>query len=172
MKSEVLNVPYVLHVVPGQIAVSADPDVTFTTILGASVAVCLYDPVAKLGGMAHFLFPDGEAYSPHEKRFCNQAISSLIEQIKARAGNIQYVEASLFGGAKSHGGQRDIGRRNAGSAVGFLARHDLSVVKQGLGGDQVRRIRFSPSTGACTERSMSDGLPHEALASYSGGGRT
>lgn len=172
MESEIFNAPRVLHVVPGQVAVSADPDVTFTTILGASVAVCLYDPVEKLGGMAHFLFPDGEAYSSEERRFCNQAISSLIAQIEERDGNIRRLKASLFGGAKSHDGRRDIGKRNADSAVGFLARQNLSVVKQGLGGDQVRRIRFSPSTGACTERSMSDGLPHEALASYSGGGHT
>ncbi|MGO4909147.1 chemotaxis protein CheD [Pseudorhodobacter sp. W20_MBD10_FR17] len=168
--SEVFSVPRVLHVVPGQVAVSANPDVTFTTILGASVAVCLYDPAAKLGGMAHFLFPDGLAYSPQDRRFCNQAISNLIAQIEEKAGNVRRVKVSLFGGAKIHDGRRDIGKRNAGSAVGFLARHDLSIVKQGLGGDQVRRIRFSPSTGACTERSMSDGLPHEALASYSGGG--
>ena len=45
----------------GEFAVSANPDEVLTTIaLGSCVAVCLFDPVAKVGGMLHFLLPDSK----------------------------------------------------------------------------------------------------------------
>ncbi|WP_050524915.1 chemotaxis protein CheD [Pseudorhodobacter wandonensis] len=169
MKSDVLGVARVLHVVQGQVAVSADPNVTFTTILGACVAVCLFDPEKRLGGVAHFLFPDGEMHAPHEQRFCNQAISDLMARVEEMGGNLNRLQASLFGGAKSHDGRRNIGKRNADSALRFLVSHDLAVVKRALGGEQVRRIRFSPTTGYCTERSMNDGWPHDTFGAYKEG---
>jgi chemotaxis protein CheD len=169
MKSDVLGEPRDLHVVQGQVAVSADPNVTFTTILGACVAVCLFDPGKRLGGVAHFLFPDGDMQSPHEQRFCSQAISDLMARVDGLGGNLSRVQASLFGGAKSHDGRRNIGKRNAESALRFLASNDLTVVKRALGGEQVRRIRFLPTTGECTERSMSDGWPHDAFSTYKEG---
>jgi chemotaxis protein CheD len=164
MRSEDFCAPRVLHIVQGEVAVSMDPRITFMTVLGPCVAVCLFDPEAKLGGMAHFMFPNGEDYALDETRFCNQAIMSLIAQIQEQGGQLDRLQASLFGAAKSHDGGRDIGRRNANSALGFLKRQGLPIVKQGIRGDQVRRIRFSPTTGACGEQSMNDGSPHEALA--------
>jgi chemotaxis protein CheD len=169
MKSEVFGVPRILHVVQGQVAVSADPNVTYTTILGACIAVCLFDPDKRLGGVAHFLFPHGELHSQHELRFCNHAISDLMARVEEMGGNLNRLQASLFGGAKSHDGRRNIGKRNAESALSFLASHDLAVVKRALGGEQLRRIRFSPTTGYCIERSLSDGWLYDASGSFKEG---
>ena len=48
-----------VHVVQGEHAISADPDVMMTTILGSCVAVCMTDPVRGVGGMNHFMLPEG-----------------------------------------------------------------------------------------------------------------
>ncbi len=164
MGDEGFNRPRVLHVVQGQVAVSMDPRVTFTAVLGTCVAVCLFDPQMKLGGMAHFMFPDGTDYALTETRFCRQSIASLIARIGDLGGRSDRLQASLFGAARSHDNQHSIGRRNEVSALGFLHAQGIAVINQGLGGDQVRRIRFSPATGLCTERSMNDAFPHEVFA--------
>ena len=41
---------------PGQVFVSPDPT-EVTTILGSCVAVCVFDPVLRLGGTNHYLLP-------------------------------------------------------------------------------------------------------------------
>jgi len=46
-----------INIVQGEHHVAKDPDVVLTTILGSCVAACLYDPVAAIGGMNHFLLP-------------------------------------------------------------------------------------------------------------------
>lgn len=168
MGSDAFTTPRVLHIVQGQVAVSMDPRVTYTTVLGACVAVCVFDEQEKLGGMAHFMFPDGEDYALDETRFCCQAITSLISQIRKLSGNANPLCASLFGAAQSQDGRQSIGLSNAESALAFLKAQGISVLMQALGGDQVRRIRFSPTTGHCVARSLNDGLPNEALASFEG----
>ena len=45
------------HVVQGEFAVTDDPEVMLGTILGSCVAACMHDPVARVGGMNHFLLP-------------------------------------------------------------------------------------------------------------------
>lgn len=156
----------ILHIVQGQIGATSDPDVVYTAIIGAGVVVCLWDPAAKRGGAAHFLFPEGEIYGPKETRFGHQAIVTLIGQIVGLGGDATRLEARLFGGAKMHDGRRDIGKRNADFVMTCLARKNIPIVARGLGGGQVRRIRFCPTTGEATEQILDHGMPHETLASF------
>jgi chemotaxis protein CheD len=154
------------HVVPGKVGVSGQPDMVFTAVLGPSVVVCIYDPVAKVGGMAHFIFPGGEEYDPHETRFGGQALAVLISELIELGACVTRLEALLYGGAKLHDGRRDIGKRNIEFALSFLAREEIAVVGHGFGGDQVRRVRFSLMTGEAEEVFLSQGLPHETLTFF------
>ena len=47
-----------IPIVQGEHKVVAVPDVMITTVLGSCVAVCLQDPVARIGGMNHFLLAE------------------------------------------------------------------------------------------------------------------
>ena len=49
-----------VHVGQGEHYVTDDPHVMLSTILGSCVAMCLRDPGAGIGGMNHFLLPEGE----------------------------------------------------------------------------------------------------------------
>ena len=44
--------------IQGQARASADPQAEMNTILGSCVATCLFDPVARIGGMNHFLLAE------------------------------------------------------------------------------------------------------------------
>ena len=145
-----------IHVVQGQIGVSAQ-GVVLKVIIGSCVVVCLSDPVARVGGMAHVLFPGGEACGQDETRFGHPAISSLISQILELGGAVEHLQAKVFGGAKLHDGRRDIGKRNTDFALGFLAQEGILVTERGLGGEQVRRIRFSTRDGMCDQAFITSG---------------
>jgi chemotaxis protein CheD len=47
-----------ITVMQGMVEASADPNVVLTTILGSCIAACLYDPVARVGAMNHFLLAE------------------------------------------------------------------------------------------------------------------
>ena len=145
------------HVVQGQIGVSAEEGVVFTAIIGSCVVVCLYDPVARVGGMAHILFPGGEAYGQNETRFGHPALSELITQISALGGAVERLQAKVFGGAKLHDGSRDIGKRNADFAIGYLAQRGILLTQRCVGGDRVRRVCFSTIDGICEQVFLSEG---------------
>lgn len=47
-----------LQIIQGDYVVD-DPETVVTTLLGSCIAACMRDPVARVGGMNHFLLPDG-----------------------------------------------------------------------------------------------------------------
>ena len=47
-------------VTQGEYRAEREPDVVLSTILGSCVSVCLYDPGVGVGGMNHFLLPQGQ----------------------------------------------------------------------------------------------------------------
>lgn len=53
-----------IHVGQGEHLVTSDPNVVLSTVLGSCVAMCLRDPVAGVGGMNHFLLPEGAGSAP------------------------------------------------------------------------------------------------------------
>ena len=66
-----------VYLAPGRLYASAEAD-QVTTILGSCVAVCLWDPQVRVGGVNHFLLPEGVPPSP---RFGQSAVPLLIESV-------------------------------------------------------------------------------------------
>ena len=69
-----------LHVVQGEQAISGEPDIILTTILGSCVSCCMRDPVARIGGMNHFLLPGGDERTG--VRYGLQAMELLINRLR------------------------------------------------------------------------------------------
>lgn len=71
-------------IIQGEIAISSDPDVVLATLLGSCISVCMYDPLARVGGMNHFLLP-GEGCNEGANNamflFGTTAMDSLIKGI-------------------------------------------------------------------------------------------
>ena len=80
-----------LHV--GGVHASAEPSM-IKTLLGSCVAVCLWDERARVGGMNHFLLPDGRPDGPHDEatRFGVHAMDCLVgEMLKLGADSRRMV---------------------------------------------------------------------------------
>ena len=136
-----------VHVVQGEYSVSDRQDVVLTTILGSCVSTCLWDPVARIGGMNHFLLPEGGSAKAQQFRYGLYAMELLINGLLKMGANRARLEAKLFGGAAMSDGLGNIGAANGAFALRFLADEGIPCVAQSLGGRQARRVRFTPSTG-------------------------
>lgn len=134
-----------LHVIQGEHRISDEEEVMLTTVLGSCVAACLYDPVRRLGGMNHFLLPEGTGGRDisHASAAMERLVNALIKQGALRSR----LEAKLFGGGRMLAGLPDIGRRNGEAALAFLRGEGIAIRAQSLGGTQARRVRFWPATG-------------------------
>jgi chemotaxis protein CheD len=146
-----------IHVVQGEHCISSDPDVMLTTILGSCVAVCMRDPVTGVGGMNHFLLPEGKAEGLDEsRRYGAYAMELLINELLRSGARRERLEAKLFGGARMFGGLSDVGASNAAFAEKFLRDEGIPVVGSSLGGVGARRVQYWPTTGRAQQRTVTD----------------
>jgi len=145
----------IIHVIQGDFSVSNDPNAVMTTILGSCVATCLFDPVARVGGINHFLLP-GDTSKDGEMTFGVHAMELLINALLKKGADKYRLQAKLFGGARMIQGLSDIGAKNERFAKEFLERENIPCVGESLGGTQARRIRFEPTTGRARQRVMGD----------------
>jgi chemotaxis protein CheD len=134
-----------INVIQGEYQVSSDPRVVLTTILGSCVAACIHDPVAKVGGLNHFLLP-GESES-EGLRYGAFAMELLVNGLLQRGARRERLEAKLFGGACVANGLSDIGEQNATFAETFLEREGITLTGKSLRGFQARRIQYWPALG-------------------------
>ena len=138
-----------LHV--GGVHASADPAVV-KTLLGSCVAVCLWDPRVRVGGMNHILLPDGtlDEGGADATRFGVHAMDRLIgEMLKLGADPRRFV-AKVFGGASVlalNGGGGGVPEANLAFVRTFLAREGLHVVATSVGGTLPRQVRLFTDSG-------------------------
>ena len=139
-----------INIVQGEQHVDSDPNVVLTTILGSCIAACIWDGVAGVGGMNHFLLPgDGKHRQPggDAMRFGVHAMELLVNALLQRGAIKSRMRAKLFGGARMIKGLTDIGELNASFAEHFLAAEGITLAGGSLRGQQGRRIQFWPVAG-------------------------
>ena len=136
-------------VIQGEWVVSDDRRLVLTTILGSCVAACIRDPVAGVGGMNHFLLPEGaEGSRPVEtERYGVYLMELLVNGLLKKGALRQRMEARIFGGSAFMGGRYAIGARNVAFAEGFLKAEGIAAKSGSTGGQQGRRVEFWPVSG-------------------------
>lgn len=136
----------------GDCLVSAETDVTFSTVLGSCISACVRDVVARVGGMNHFLLasPAGAArdrFGP-SARYGAFAMEQLINSVLSRGtGKKANLEFKVFGGGMISGALSDIGAKNIEFVEEFLAEEGYRNVREDVGGTVARRVMFKPVSG-------------------------
>lgn len=138
----------------GQIIVVEDPSL-ISTVLGSCVSVCLFSPHKKMGGMIHYALPYQFDHNLDEDplRYGDQAIPMLIEEMrKLSLAPISSLKAKIIGGANclvrtSGGGFNNIGEQNIQMARDILARHQIEVIGEHVGGEVGRKVFFYTADG-------------------------
>lgn len=111
----------VIKILPG--GYHADPrDVTLTTTLGSCVSCCLHDPGLGIGGMNHFMLPEGGAESNGSARYGIHAMELLINALLQLGARRDKLTAKIFGGGAVLRGMTamDVGKRNVHFVEDFL----------------------------------------------------
>jgi chemotaxis protein CheD len=157
-----------VQLMQGDYYVTDDPGEILTTVLGSCIAACIRDPRAGIGGMNHFLLPDGDAGGGNARRFGVNAMEVLINGILKRGGDRSRLEAKLFGGANVIGMMSEIGSRNVEFAKQFLEAEGIAFVGGDVGGKHPRRIQYWPVTGRARQLAVrgatSDLVDRERMA--------
>ncbi|MBO9623712.1 MAG: chemotaxis protein CheD [Sphingomonas sp.] len=152
-----------VSIVQGENAIVAEPHVIISTLLGSCVAACLYDPVARVGGMNHFLL--GEPGADHRvspgdmQRYGVHAMELLINGMMARGAMRTRLRAHLYGGANIVSGLGSIGSSNAAFARRFMQTEGIEVAHTDLGGTSARKVEFLPHEGRSRCTRVADRVP-------------
>lgn len=153
--------PERITVMQGQALVSNEPTVEFSTVLGSCVALCLYDPETRIGGMNHFLLaepPASVAPATVDEHYGTYLMELLVNQMLGRGARKARLKAHLYGGANVNRNMMRIGTANAEFARTFLGREGIDLLRHDLGGTNARRVDFRPASGQVRCRSVEDRL--------------
>ena len=140
----------------GEHAVSADPgSMIVTHALGSCIAVCVYDPVARVAGLLHFLLPDSRINPARALQqpstFADLGIPQLFQDLYRIGAIKQRCAVKLIGGADVSSLQRagtlDVGRRNQVAAKNILWKNGVLIRAERLGGSEPRNVAMSVADG-------------------------
>lgn len=132
----------------GQLAVAAAPT-AIVTVLGSCVAVCLWDPCSRVGGVNHFLLPH-HVERERSARFGTVAVPALVDAVVRAGASRPALVAKVFGGASVLGpvarGRR-LGEENAALALHLLEEARIPVLDRDVGGERGRKLVFVSDEG-------------------------
>lgn len=142
-----------VKVLPGDYYVSDDPSEMIVTILGSCVAACVRDRLTGIGGLNHFMLPDGDAADWSSAnavlRYGSDAMETLLNDLYKRGAPRSRLEVKVFGGANVIGSVSEVGvgHKNAAFVSHYLKNEGIPIEASDLGGNFARRIHYFPETG-------------------------
>lgn len=129
----------------------ADPrDCQVSTVLGSCVAVCLWDPSARMGGINHFMLPLWNGEGLATPKYGNIAMEKLLARLHVMGCKSEHLIAKVFGGANVLGTGNElfmIGDRNIILAFQMLEEYGIPVKGSDVGGRVGRKIVMRTATG-------------------------
>lgn len=138
-------------IIQGEHAVSGEPGVMISTLLGSCIAICLHDPVVRVGGMNHFLLgapaQDQRVAAADQQRYGVHALELLVNAMMKQGASRERLRAHLYGGANMMQGLGAIGTANAAFARRLLVTEGIALGHSELGGSAARRVEFLPHDG-------------------------
>lgn len=146
---------YVAKILPGEFYVTTHKELISTT-LGSCVSACIWDKVAGIGGMNHFMLPLTDQEIDNIKwgnddtdatRYGNYAMEFLINEILKNGGTRKNMAVKLFGGGKVLRNAGDIGKRNISFVMDYIKVEDMKLEAYDLGDVYPRKVLFDPKSG-------------------------
>ncbi|ARN22369.1 chemoreceptor glutamine deamidase CheD [Piscinibacter gummiphilus] len=134
-----------VKILPGEYFVHHE-DMLIMTTLGSCIAACIYDRNAKVGGMNHFMLPDGAGDSG---RYGSYAMELLINEMMKRGASRLTMEAKVFGGGQVVSGMTtmNVGERNTAFVMDYLKTERIPVVSKDVLDVYPRKVCFLPGSG-------------------------
>lgn len=139
---------------PAALYASDEPH-QINTILGSCVAVCIWDPINRFGGMCHYMLPYWNGEGLASPKYGNIAVEKLLEKMYSFGSKKQNLVAKVFGGGEvidTKSPHFHIGERNIKLAYDVLKEERIKIVSESVGGKLGRKIIFFTHTGEVKQR--------------------
>jgi chemotaxis protein CheD len=120
-----------------------------TTILGSCVAVCMHDPILRIGGINHYMLPLWNGQGLASPKYGNIAIERLLEKMLSLGCSKYNLQSKIFGGGEviqTTVTQFNIGARNIKLAMEMLEELKIPIIGHSVGGKLGRKILFNTET--------------------------
>lgn len=147
----------------GDCIVAHGPDTSLVTYaLGSCLAVSIYDPVARVGGLLHLMLPESGAAAGQVVefpfRYADTGTPLLFRMAYGMGAEKKRLRVSVAGGAavvEDHG-LFNIGKRNMLALRKILWRAGVLIHAEDVGGNFSRTVRLDLDTGKLWIRSAGD----------------
>ena len=134
--------------------VSNDPQVTLVThCLGSCIGLAVYDPLAKVGGLLHYMLPESNVDAKKAKdrplMFADTGVPLLFRACYELGAKKKRMVVKVAGGAQIMDPSRvfDIGRRNYVALRRIFWRNNVMIDAEDVGGKSNRTMRLHVGTG-------------------------
>ena len=134
--------------------VSNDPEVLLVTYsLGSCLGIAIHDPVAKVGGILHFMLPESNLDPDKAKSnpfmFCDTGLPSLFKSAYALGAKKQRTKVIVVGGAQilDQEGFFNIGKRNYMAARKIFWANNVMIDYEDVGGMVNRTLKLGVKDG-------------------------
>lgn len=134
--------------------VSNDPACALVTYaLGSCIAVAIWDPVARVGGLLHYMLPDsgidGAKSRERPYMFADTGVPLLFRRAYELGAEKRRMLVRVAGGAQvmDDNGVFDIGRRNYLALRRILWQAGVLIHAEDVGGTVSRSVRLEVPTG-------------------------
>jgi chemotaxis protein CheD len=142
----------------GEMVLSSSPDSKLVAYgLGSCIALAAWDPRTRVGGLAHFMLPNGPATAGSPVKFIDTGLDVFLRTFESKGG---FLNRSVFKAAGAAamltiGGGLAIGKRNAESMQVALSERGLSMTATSLGGNAGRTVQLDVADGRLLIKSLS-----------------
>lgn len=138
-------------------AVTRKPGTTLVTYsLGSCIGLAIWDPVAKVGGMLHYMLPDSKV-SPDKAKttpamFCDTGVPRLFKAAYELGAKKRRLVIKVAGGSQllDDNGTFNIGKRNYLALRKIFWKNGVMIDSEDVGGSVSRTLRLEVDTGNVT----------------------
>lgn len=142
----------------GEMVLSADADDHLIAYgLGSCIALAVWDPRVRVGGLAHFMLPSGPANSGSPVKFIDTGLDTFLRALEAQGAVLNRSTLKAAGAAAmlTVGGGLAIGKRNAEMMQTSLTERGLNLTAASLGGNVGRTVQLEVADGRFLIKSLS-----------------
>jgi chemotaxis protein CheD len=128
--------------------------------------VCLWDRVARVGGMNHFMLPDNGGGGNDSGRYGSYAMEMLINELLKMGATRSTLEAKVFGGGAVLAGMTslNVGERNTDFVMDYLKTERIPVVSKDVMDIYPRKVCFFPHSGKAMVKRLAPSNPEALVA--------
>ncbi|MCD7709339.1 MAG: chemotaxis protein CheD [Clostridiales bacterium] len=145
----------VIKVGMADLKVGKAPDILTTLGLGSCIGLTLYDPVAKIGGLVHYMLPDSTKMknsNTNIAKFGDTGIRELLKEVVAAGASQRRLVAKIAGGAcmfemSTTTSVGHVGERNAEEAKEVLKELHIPLVAEDTGLNFGRTVELNCENG-------------------------